>query len=441
MKDAPRVAVIGAGCSGITALKNCLEQGLDATCYEANGDIGGNWIYSEQESHSSVCETTHIISSKTLSEYLDFPMPEDYPDYPSHDQVLRYFRSYADHFGLRPRIRFNTRVERAELGGDQRWTLTFGDGSTEVFDYLLTANGHHHHPRHPEGIAENFSGRYLHSHNYKHNRSFEAERVLVIGSGNSGCDCAVEISRVAKTVDISIRRAHYIIPKFFLGKPADTFNKGLQYLPGFLRAPLQKLSLRFQVGPYSAYGLEEPTEPVTKTHPTLNSELLYKIRHGKVHPRRGIRAVEGKTVWFTDGSQGEYDTIVAATGYKITFPFFEKAMINYEEADRIPLFLRMFHPDYPTLIFIGLFQPQGAIWPLSDMQSRVAAAYMTGDYVLPNDLAREAEADSDHIESEFARSKRHTIEVHYHAFKKRLERELSRGKKRRATQPSAMAEV
>ncbi|MTB52025.1 NAD(P)/FAD-dependent oxidoreductase [Lewinella sp. W8] len=430
MKNVPRVAVIGAGCSGITALKNCLEKGLDATCYEANADIGGNWIYSEQESHSSVCETTHIISSKTLSEYLDFPMPEDYPDYPSHEQVLRYFRSYADHFGLRTHIRFNVRVERAELGEDQRWTLTLSDGTTEVFDYLLTANGHHHHARHPEGIAEAFAGRYLHSHDYKHNRSFKDERVLVVGSGNSGCDCAVEISRVAASVDISIRRAHYIIPKFFLGKPADTFNKGLQYLPGFLRGPLQKLSLRFQVGKYAAYGLEEPTEPVTKTHPTLNSELLYKIRHGKVHPRRGIQSVAGNTVHFTDGSQGTYDTIVAATGYKITFPFFDRAMINYEEADRIPLFLRMFHPDYPTLIFIGLFQPQGAIWPLSDMQSRVAAAYMTGEYVLPSKLGQEAEADSDHIEREFTRSKRHTIEVHYHAFMKRLERELAKGRKR-----------
>jgi hypothetical protein len=430
MKDAPRVAVIGAGCSGITALKNCLEKGLNATCYEANSDIGGNWIYSEKESHSSVCETTHIISSKTLSQYLDFPMPEDYPDYPSHEQVLRYFRSYADHFDLRPHIRFNVRVERAELDEDNRWTLTLSDGSMEVFDFLLTANGHHHHARHPEGIEEAFTGRYLHSHDYKHNRSFKDERVLVVGSGNSGCDCAVEISRVAKSVDISIRRAHYIIPKFFLGKPADTFNKGLQYIPNFLRGPIQRLSLRFQVGPYAAYGLEEPTEPVTKTHPTLNSELLYKIRHGKVHPRRGIQSVAGNTVKFNDGSEGTYDTIVAATGYKITFPFFDKAMINYEEADRIPLFLRMFHPEYPSLIFIGLFQPQGAIWPLSDMQSRVAAAFMAGEYSLPENLAQEAEADSDHIEREFTRSKRHTIEVHYHAFKKRLERELAKGMKR-----------
>ncbi len=424
----PRIAIIGAGCSGITALKNCLAKGLDVTCFDANTDLGGNWIYSSEPSHSSVCETTHIISSKKLSAYLDFPMPKDYPDYPSHEQVLAYFRSYADHFQLRDHIQFNTRVEDAALQPDQSWVLTLSDGRKETFDFLLTANGHHHHPRHPAGVREAFTGRYLHSHDYKHNRSFADERVLVVGSGNSGCDCAVEISRTAKAADISIRRAHYIIPKFFLGRPADTFNKGLQHLPAFLREPIQRLSLRFQVGKYAAYGLEEPTEAVTRSHPTLNSELLYKIRHGKVSPRRGVTSVSGHTVHFADGTAAEYDTIVAATGYKITFPFFARDMINYEEADRIPLYLRMFHPDYPTLLFIGLFQPQGAIWPLADAQAQVAAAYLAGEYALPANLRQLAEADSDHIEREFTKSKRHTIEVHYHPFLQRLRRELSKVK-------------
>jgi cation diffusion facilitator CzcD-associated flavoprotein CzcO len=426
MQPTKRVAIIGAGCSGITAVKNCVERGLDVTCYEANEDIGGNWIYSEHPSHSSVCETTHIISSKTLSAYLDFPMPEDYPDYPSHEQVLRYFRSYADHFQLRPYIRFSTRVERAELLHDNRWQLTLDDGSTETFDYLLTANGHHHAARHPEGIAENFSGRYLHSHDYKHNRDFTGERVLVIGSGNSGCDCAVEISRVAAQTDISVRRPHYIIPKFFLGKPVDTFNSVLEYLPKFVQHPLRKLTVRILVGKYSDYGLPQPTEAVTKSHPTLNSELLYKIRHGKVHPRGGVAQVQGKTVTFKDGTRREYDTIVAATGYRITFPFLDRAVVDYEDAYRIPLHLRMFHPEVPSLIFIGLFQPQGAIWPLADAQSRLAATYLSGDYELPKDIRAAAEADSDRIEREFASSKRHTIEVHYHDFMRRLEREIAR---------------
>lgn len=423
--DQVRVAVIGAGCSGITAVKNLLQAGISqVVCYEQNSDIGGNWIFSAEESHSSVCETTHIISSKTMSEYVDFPMPEDYPDYPSHDQVLAYFRSYARHFDLYPYIRFNTRVESAILGDDQRWTITAAAGDSEVYDYLLVANGHHNRPRHPEGIAESFTGRYLHSHNYKTNKSFADERVLVIGSGNSGCDCAVEISRVAEQADISIRRGQYIIPKFFLGKPTDTFNTLLTWMPEFIAGPLRKLSLRIQVGKYAEYGLPEPNFPVTAAHPTLNSELLYKIRHGKVHPRTGIDRIEGQEVIFTNGYRATYDTIVAATGYYINLPFFDNSFINYEEADRVPLYLRMFHTDYPSLVFIGLFQPQGAIWPLSDLQAKLAANMIAGRWQTPNNLAQLAERDSDFIDKAFTKSKRHTIEVHFGRFQRRLKQQI-----------------
>jgi hypothetical protein len=423
-KHPPRVCVIGAGCSGITAAKNLLQAGVkDITCYEQNSDVGGNWIYSPKISHSSVCETTHIISSKHLSGYLDFPMPEEYPDYPSHEQVLAYFRSYARHFNLYPFIRFDTRVARVEKKDGGRWRVGLDRGAVEEFDYLFIANGHHSVPRHPHLPGE-FTGEYLHSHNYKTNKPFAGRRVLIVGSGNSGCDCAVEISRVAERVAISMRRPHYIIPKFFLGKPADTFNETVTKLPPLLAELLRKITLRIQVGDYRNYGLERPGFPVTKDHPTLNSELLYKIRHGKVHPRRGIRKIEGRRVTFDDGASEEYDTLIAATGYKIAFPFFDGDFINYEEADRVPLYLRMFHPDHRTLVFIGLVQPQGAIWPLSDAQSKLAANFVMGRWKMPSHIKKLAEKDSDYIEKEFLKSKRHTIEVHYHPFLKQLLREI-----------------
>ncbi len=420
-----KVCIIGAGCSGITAVKNLVEAGIkDVVCYEQNADVGGNWIFSAQPSHSSVCETTHIISSKTMSEYSDFPMPEDYPDYPSHKQVLDYFRSYAEHFGLYDYIKFNTKVEQVRKNADETWLLTLADGTQDTFDYLMLANGHHSVPRLPN-LEGNFTGDFIHSHAYKNNRAYEGKRVLVIGSGNSGCDCAVETSRVAEKVAISIRNPNYIIPKFFLGKPTDTFNKQLQYFPKFLTGILQKITLRIQLGKYEDYGLESPKFAVTKSHPTLNSELLYKIRHGKVHPRKGIQKVAGEKVFFSNGIVEEYDAIIAATGYKIATPFFEKAFVDYSEADRVPLYLRMFHPRHKNLIFIGLVQPQGAVWPLSDAQARLAAKYIKGQFELPENLEQLAEKDSDFIDQEFVKAKRHTIEVHYLPYLKKLQRQLT----------------
>lgn len=420
----PKVAIIGAGCSGITAIKNLVQAGVeDIVCFEQNDQVGGNWIFSAKESHSSVCETTHIISSKHLSEYMDFPMPEDYPDYPSHRQVLAYFQAYAKHFNLERYIRFNTTVTKVEKTATHQWKISIADGHSQTFDYLLIANGHHSVPRHPE-LPGSFSGQYLHSHNYKTNQAFAGKRVLVIGGGNSACDCAVETSRVAEKVCISMRSPQYIIPKFMLGKPTDTFNSTMQWIPSFIADPLRQLSLKIQIGKYEDYGLETPSFKVTKSHPTLNSELLYKIRHGNVIPKKGIQDIEGNTVSFQDGSQEDFDVIIAATGYKIALPFFAKQFINYEDAERIELYHRMFHAEHQNLIFIGLVQPQGAVWPLSDLQSKLAGNYIMGRYQLPKNVAELAKKEADQITKDFTAAKRHAVEVHYHPFVRRLKKAI-----------------
>ncbi len=420
MSTSPRVCVIGAGCSGITAVKNLLQAGItNFVCYEKSDQIGGNWVFREDNNHSSVYETTHLISSKALSAYIDFPMPDDYPDYPSHRQILAYFKLYAQKFDLDRHITFNTSVEKVEKITDERWRVTTDKGETSDFDYIMVCNGHHWNPRYPNYEGK-FEGEMLHSHFYKKAEPFRGKRVLVIGAGNSGCDVAVEVSRVAEKCDISMRRGYYIVPKFMMGKATDTFNKGMVALPKFLAAPLRRLGLYIAIGSYSDYGLQEPDYPLLQSHPVANSELLYFLRHGKITPRKDIARFEGKTVHFKDGFSAEYDTIVTATGYKITFPFFDSNIIDFTEADRIPLWLRAFHPEHRSLFFIGLVQPQGCIWPLSDYQAKLAANLIAKKWELPKNLRELAEKDSDKIGKQFMNTKRHAIEVHFHEFVQEL---------------------
>lgn len=417
-----RIAIIGAGCSGLAALKNMLDAGLNnLVCFEKNDQIGGNWVYSAGESHSSVCETTHIISSKHLSQYRDFPMPAEYPDYPSHRQVLAYFQAYAQKFDLEKYIRFNTEIVRVEKMPGETWQLYFRDGSTQNFDYLIIANGHHAAPRHPDWQTD-FKGQYLHSHEFKNNRGFENKRVLVVGAGNSGCDCAVETSRVATSVDISVRSPQYILPKFFMGKPTDTFGAKMVWLPRPVQDLLHRLSVRIQVGKYSDYGLPDPDFPPTRAHPTINSELLDKIRHGKVQPRPGVARIEGQKVYFSDGSHADYDVIIAATGYKMQMPFFDPGFIHWDDATNVPLYLRVFHPDHPTLFFVGLVQPQGSVWPLSEAQSRLIGRLLTGKFRLPDNWQALAHAEGAAIERAFRRSPRHAVEVHFLPYLRKLEK-------------------
>ncbi|MCA9909655.1 MAG: NAD(P)-binding domain-containing protein [Anaerolineae bacterium] len=418
-----RVCVIGAGPSGITAAKNLLQAGLrNVVVYERGDQVGGNWVFSPRLSHSSVYETTHIISSKTLSQYDDYPLPDDYPDYPSHKQMLAYFQGYAEHFGVMDYIRFNTEVTQAEKQSDETWQITLNDGSVEHFDYLIVANGHHWDPRYPDYPGE-FTGEMLHSHAYKTAEPFRNKRVLVIGAGNSACDIAVETSRISAFTALSLRHGQYIVPKLLIGKPADVLNNLAIWLPDFVRKPLLRLSLWIAVGDYADYGLERPKHSILSQHLTMNSELLYFLRHGKIHPRKGIARFAGKTVHFVDGTVEDFDVVVAATGFRISHPFFDKSFIDYSDGD-VPLFKRVFHPDHPSLFFVGLVQPLGCIWPLADLHSQLAAAFITGHYDPPDDMRAQIAREVSARNRQFLHSARHTIEVEYHKHLHELQREL-----------------
>lgn len=420
----PRICVIGAGPSGITAAKNLQEQGLtNITVFEKSKQIGGNWVYDEDNEHSSVYETTHIISSKRWSQFEDFPMPDDYSDYPSHKQLLAYFNAYVDRFDLKKYIKFSTNVIRVNQLERHKWQVLFEDEHgtcEEVFDYLLIANGHHWDPYLPEYPGD-FHGESLHSHQYKKAMPFKGKRVLVVGGGNSGCDIAVETSRVSASTQISMRRGYHIFPKFIFGKPTDVAVSKVQWIPAVLRQKLINVVVRALQGRYAKYQLKKPDCGPLEIHPTINSELLYFIRHGKIQPAPGIERFSGNTVHFTNGCSAEFDSVIFATGYKISFPFFaHEERLNFSNATQVPLYRKMMHPDFESLYFIGLCQPQGCIWPLADYQSKIVARIIVGSLQRPKNLHAKVKQEMDRPHYHFKSHRRHALEVDYHLFRREL---------------------
>src|SRR5688572_20434415 len=181
-------AIIGAGFCGLGVAAAFQREGIPIDIFEAADDLGGNWYH-------GVYESVHIISSRKTTEFAEFPMPEDWPDFPSAAQMLEYLRAYAAHFDLRRHIAFNTRVERVAPAGDGAWEVTVG-GERRVYGGVVVCNGHHWDRRWPE-YPGSFAGKMIHSKDYKRADELRGKRVLVLGGGNSACDIAVEAARVA----------------------------------------------------------------------------------------------------------------------------------------------------------------------------------------------------------------------------------------------------
>jgi hypothetical protein len=194
-------------------------------------------------------------------------------------------------------------------------------------------------------------------------------------------------------------------------------------LPRKLWQKVSALSLFIRNGKNSDYGLPNPEGPLGSHHPTINEDLFYTIRHGKINPRPDIASLDGDHVTFKDGSRGQYDIIVACTGYVIAHPFFQKSMIDYSQGE-VPLWLRMMHPEMDNLYFIGLFQPLGCIWPGSELQSKIMARELSGKWKRPSNIRNYIDRELRRPDFHQINTPRHTITVDYHRFRKRLLEQL-----------------
>jgi hypothetical protein len=424
-----RICIIGAGPCGLAALKNLLQAGCrNVVCYDESKDIGGNWAYSEDPKRISVYECSHIISSRRMSSFDDFPMPPSYPDYPSHRQLLAYFNDYASTFDLHGYIRLGCQVTHCTRLDDGRWSVRVqanGQPEEANFDWLVVCSGHHRQPFIPE-YPGTFAGPITHSSAYKRPDAFRGQRVLVVGAGNSAADIAVDVSRLASATSLSMREGTYFIPKLMFGQPVDVvyaFWKGL--IPKPLLQAVFKLTLRLAVGKWEDYGLQAPTGLPLSKHPTLNSTVLEALRHGRLIARRGIARYDGSNVHFNDGTQAPFDAIVMATGFRTTFPFLREPIAGWDLTKTPPLYLKMMHETIDNLFFIGLFQPIGCIWQLADYQARIAALQITGGLQRPLDIASRIQRELTSRHWRFDPSPRHAIEVDYHDFRRELMRELA----------------
>ncbi len=433
MSQLPTVCVIGAGSSGIAAAKALHERGFRFDCFERSDRVGGNWVFGNRNGMSSAYSTLHINTSRQRMAYSDFPMPESFPDFPHHAQIARYFDDYVDRFGFRERIRFETGVAHAARRSDGSWEITTDDGAGAAYDALIVANGHHWDPRWPEPAfpgADSFAGVQMHSHDYVDPEQLRDRSVVVLGMGNSAVDIAVDASTVARSTVLAARRGAHIVPKYLFGRPVDQIASSAA-VPFAVRRRTFEVLLRAYQGDMERYGLPRPDHRFGDAHPTISGRILDRIVHGAVTVKPNIARLDGDRVHFTDGTSVSADVVVYCTGYKVSFPFFDPALVSAPDND-LPLFRRVFHPSIGGLFFVGLLQPLGAIMPLAEAQSTWICDHLAGRYALPPqaELLADIRLERERMFKRYVASKRHTMQVDFDDYLVALAKERRRGAER-----------
>jgi cation diffusion facilitator CzcD-associated flavoprotein CzcO len=426
-----QVCIIGAGSSGIAACQVLQARGIEFDCFEKGSGIGGNWRYGNDNGMSSAYRSLFINTSRAMMEYATYPMPDEFPDYPHHTQIARYFEAYVDHFGFRDKIAFRTEVTRVEPAGD-RWEVTLADGQSRSYDAVLVANGHHWDAKYPEPPfpgQDGFTGEQLHSHWYREpDERFVDRNVLVLGIGNSATDIASETSRVARMTYLAMRRGAYVLPKFIGGVPLDQLSPDwANRLPFKLTRPLLMREVNRVQGSMESYGLPQPDHKLGEAHPTVSADLLDRIGHGRITVKPNLDHIDGSLVHFADGTSETIDTIVWCTGYRITFPFLDDALLP-TAGNQVSLYRRVVHPERAGLYFIGLVQPLGAIMPIAERQSEWIADLLEGTAALPapDRMRRAIEREDKALRKRYIASTRHTIQVDFHTYMRALARERKR---------------
>ncbi|MCE7921783.1 MAG: NAD(P)/FAD-dependent oxidoreductase [Haliscomenobacteraceae bacterium CHB4] len=409
-----KIAIVGAGLSGLVTAKTLLDYGHDVTVFEKEAEIGGVWAPSRRYPGLTTQNTRDSYA------FSDFRMPKQYPEFPTGLQMLAYLKSYAQHFDLMPCIRLQHRITTAtpEEGGG--WLLNGEHNAlpfSEYFDYLVVCNGTFSEPFIPQAEGmEDFvtaGGQILHTSKVQ-SADFRDKKVTVVGFGKSACDVAASIAGQAREMHLVFREAKWKVPKRILGinykyllltRFGEALTKlryrnRLENFIHFLRLP-QLILGRMQGVFARQQGLKAANlVPATSIMDLLYGELSVEtdgfyqmVRDGKIKAVPGeIRSYHPGGFLLRNGERLEADIVVYGTGFSQTLPFLSKEIRKkITDADGNYLLYRNILPTqvmglafvgYNTSFYCNLTSEMAALW---------LAEHLRGNIALPSPAAMEAQ--------------------------------------------------
>ncbi|WP_339115499.1 NAD(P)/FAD-dependent oxidoreductase [Thioclava sp. GXIMD2076] len=351
-KKPQRICVIGSGVTGLVAIRELLAEGYEVQAFEKSGDVIGVW--------ANVYDSVQLLTSRKATAFKGYPMPEDTAQFPTGQQYRDYIRSVAKKAGLLPHIRFNCEVVSAEPveKGAKGWQITLGDGTRQHFDAVVAAHGHLWSPRIPQ-VEGRFTGKMMHTSQYRSPQDMEGESVLVVGSGNSACDMVTDAIASGRQAYMSLNRPTWFVPQSFFGTPrADlTFPA---HFPGASGDEMNHLMVKMSVGEPQSYGFPQPAdEDWSARPPTFSTLVPYWAQRGRVKPVPKIARFEGRQVTFVDGSTLQVDTLIWATGYLAPVPFLPEGLLDYIGDFPARKVGGLLAANLDNLYFSGMCSPRG----------------------------------------------------------------------------------
>ena len=389
------VCVLGAGVSGLVAMKELLDEGHVVTCYEKADRQGGLFNYTPDG--GGVYDSTILTISNNFMAFSSFP-PRDYetPRYWRHTEYYEYLHQFAEKFHLLDRVNFNSEVLSVRKeNGKVLVEIQTSTGQTieQKFDAIAICAGAHQLPRIPEFPGrDDFKGSLEHTYNYKNAEPYRGKNVLFIGAGETAADVVHEIAAVANTCTLSLRHYPTVVSRYPADKPFpnDAYTSRMMHI--IPRDDLTKLNVQSakrilkdpQSDPIRRVGAEWIVHEKTYLSQflTKNEAFLEDVVSGKLTVNvSGVKEITADGAVFNDGTGVTVDTIVCNTGYLDNFSFVKDVDIAYPRQ----LYRHMFHPALgPSVAFIGWARPaEGGVPACSEMQARYFALLCSNKRSLP----------------------------------------------------------
>ena len=302
------MVVVGGGASGLSAAAALVRRGVDVTVLEQDAAIGGTW--------ARRYDRLHLHTMREFSGLAHFPIPARYPRYLSRLQVVEYLQEYARRFSLR--VVTGTTVRRIRRQGDL-WQIEADDSRHWTPRVVVMATGQYREPVIPAWPGrERYRGRLTHSAGYANAAPYAGQRVLVVGSGNSGAEIATDlVESGAQAVALSVRTPPPIVPRDPFGLPVQRTSILLSLLPPFLANRIGATTARLTVGDLTPYGMPRAAfTPYTKKEvPLIDVGFVAALKRGQIAVRPGVSALTADGAEFAGGRREPFDAIVAATGF------------------------------------------------------------------------------------------------------------------------------